>query len=422
MDKGKKDTEIFEEVANIPLVDIHTHLNHRRLKAKDLSEIIIYHYIATELVSSGMPREILDLEDPDERVRRIIPFLKNVKNTSTFWALRRVLSLFNFNEELNEESFHLLQSNFRDFEKNFDGTSFLKEKVKVKKAFLTLQFTDTDLTFDTSFFTGSLRLESLSKDLSQEFLRRLEEMFSLKINNAGDMRDAVAEVFSKFKNHISTITISLNPSEAIITEQKEEYVDEAIRKIGSGGKLSFEEKTAFSSFVVDEFLKLIKDEGIVFQLMLGVERPVIGASPPDYAIVANEPGQLLSLCRLFHKYKQVNFDLISAGRIQTHELDVVAKNYRNIFVSGFWWYSYYPSIMMERTVEKLQMLPMNKWCAFFSDAHVPEWVFGKEQLVKHQLALTLNDLIEKGYLDKGLALESARRLLYENALNIYHLK
>jgi len=422
MEKEKRCIKIFEEIPNIPLIDIHTHLDPVRLKAKDLSEIILYHYIATELASSGTPREILDIEDPDERVRRIIPFLKNVRNTSTFWALRRVFSLFNFNEELTEKSLPLLKDKFMDFEKNFDGIGFLKERVKVEKAFLTLQFTDTGLTFETSFFTGSLRLERLSKELSKESLRTLGDMFSLKVSDARSMRDAVAEVFDKFKERISTITISLNPSETIITDPREELVDEAIGKTESGGRLSLEEKNALISFVVEEFLKLINDGSIVFQLMLGVERPVVGASPPDYAIVANEPSQLLSLCPLFHKYKEVNFDLISASRTQSHELDVIAKNYRNVYVSGFWWYSYYPSIMMERTVEKLQMLPVNKWCAFFSDAQVPEWVFGKAQLVKHQLAHTLNDLVEKDYLDVELALEAARNLLYENALNIYRLK
>ncbi|MEM2945191.1 MAG: hypothetical protein QXI87_02475 [Thermoproteota archaeon] len=420
--KEKKHSRIFEEIPDIPLIDIHTHLNPEVLKAKDLSEIVLYHYIATELVSSGMPREILGLEDPVERVRRTIPFLKNVRNTSTFWALRRVLSLFDFKQELTEKSFPLLLDRFTSFEKNFDGIAFLREKVKVKKAFLTLQFTDTDLDFDTSFFTGSLRLERISKEISKESFRILEDMFSMKNKNVRGMRDTVAEVFDEFKNRVSTITISLNPSEHIVIDPREGLVEDAIRKVEAGGMMTMEEKNALLSFVVNEFLELIKDGKIVFQLMLGVERPVVGASPPDYAIVANEPGQLLSLCQLFHKYKEVNFDLISASRIQTHELDVIAKNYRNVYVSGFWWYSYYPSIMMERTIEKLQMLPVNKWCAFFSDAHVPEWVFGKEQLVRHQLALTLDDLIEKGYLDAELALEAARSLLYENALNIYHLK
>jgi glucuronate isomerase len=422
MEREKRFIKIFEEIPNTPVIDIHTHLNPVRLKAKDLSEIILYHYIATELASSGMPREILDIEDPDERVRRVIPFLKNVRNTSTFWALRRVFSLFDFNEELTEKSFALLKDKFMDFEKNFDGISFLRKRVKVEKAFLTLQFTDTGLTFDTSFFTGSLRLERLSKEFSKESLGMLENLFSLKVNSVRGMREAVGEVFDKFKERISTITISLNPSETIVTDHREELVDEAIRKTETGGRLSLEEKNALLSFVVEEFLKLIKDEGIVFQLMLGVERPVVGASPPDYAIVVNEPSQLLSLCPLFHKYKEVSFDLISASRTQTHELDVIAKNYRNVYVSGFWWYSYYPSIMMERTVEKLQMLPVNKWCAFFSDAQVPEWVFGKAQLVKHQLAITLSDLVEKEYLDLQLALETARSLLYENALEIYRLK
>ncbi|MEM3648770.1 MAG: hypothetical protein QW506_06370 [Thermoproteota archaeon] len=421
MGKEKQYSRIFEEIPNIPLVDIHTHLNPQVLKAKDLSEIVLYHYIATELVSSGMPREILGLEDPVERVRRTIPFLKNVRNTSTFWALRRVLSLFDFKEELTEKSFPLLLDRFTSFEKNFNGITFLRERVKVKKAFLTLQFTDTDLDFDTSFFTGSLRLERISKEISKESFRMLEDMFSTKIKNARGMRDAVTEVFDEFKNRVSTITISLNPSEHIVIDPREGLVEDAIRRVEAEGIMTIEEKNALLSFVVNEFLQLIKDGKIVFQLMLGVERPVVGASPPDYAIVANEPSQLLSLCPLFHKYKEVNFDLISASRMQTHELDVIAKNYRNVYVSGFWWYSYYPSIMMERTIEKLQMLPVNKWCAFFSDAHVPEWVFGKEQLVRHQLALTLDDLIEKGYLDGELALEAARSLLYENALNIYHL-
>ncbi|MCX8183490.1 MAG: hypothetical protein N3F08_03635 [Crenarchaeota archaeon] len=422
MGKEKQYSKIFEEIHNIPLVDIHTHLDPQVLKAKDLSEIVLYHYIATELVSSGMPREILGLEDPVERVRRIIPFLRNVRNTSTFWALRRVLSLFDFREELTEKSFPSLLERFMDFEKNFNGIGFLKERVKVKKAFLTLQFTDTDLNFDNSFFIGSLRLERISKEISKESLRILEDKFSMKVDNARSMRDAVAEVFDKFKNNVSTITISLNPSEHIIINPREGLVEDAIWRVKSGGMMTLEEKNALLSFVVNEFLEMIKDRRIVFQLMLGVERPVIGASPPDYAIVANEPGQLLSLCPLFHKYNEISFDLISASRMQTHELDVIAKNYKNVFVSGFWWYSYYPSIMMERTIEKLQMLPVNKWCAFFSDAHVPEWVFGKEQLVRHQLALTLEDLIEKGYLDAELALEAARSLLYENALNIYHLK
>jgi glucuronate isomerase len=64
---------------------------------------------------------------------------------------------------------------------------------------------------------------------------------------------------------------------------------------------------------------------------------------------------------------------------------------------------------------------MNKWCAFFSDAYVPEWCFGKSQLVKHQLSLTLSSLVEQNYFTEELAIEIARKLLYENAVNIYHL-
>jgi len=412
---------IYEEVSELPLIDIHTHLDPYKLRAGNLSEIVLYHYIATELVTSGMPREILNMNDPDERVEKIIPFLKRIRNTSTFWALNRIFSiLFGFSGELTEDNFKLLKEKFLDFERNFNGILFLKEKVRVKKSFLTLQFTDLNLHFD-SLFTGSLRLEKLSKDLSQESLSNLEELSSIRIDDAEHLREALEWIFEKFENKISSIAISLNPSEAIETS-KRDIISNAIGKVKSGRLLNVDEKNQLTSFVIREFLSLIRDSDIVFQLMLGVERPVAGASPPDYAIVVNDPKQLLSLCSVFYEYSNVKFDVISASRIQTHELNVIAKNYNNVFVSGFWWYSYYPSIINEKTIERLQILPMNKWCAFFSDAYVPEWCFGKSELVKHQLSITLSDLVDQGYFTMDLALEVARRILYENPIEIYCLK
>ncbi|MDW8034725.1 MAG: hypothetical protein RMI79_07355 [Nitrososphaerota archaeon] len=413
--------KIYSKVSEIPLVDIHTHLNPHRLRAENLSEIILYHYIATELVTSGMPCEILNIGDPDERVRRSIPFLKMVRNTSTFWALEKIITkLFGFSGDIVESNFNLLKEKFLEFGRCFDGISFLREKVRVRKSFITLQFTDLNSYLDP-LFTGSLRLEKLSKDFSPDSLNKLEELSSVEINNAEKLREALKWVFEKFEKKISSVAISLNPSETIIIPNKE-YIKNSINKIKSGDPLTNEEKNQLISFTIREFLNLIKDSDIVFQLMLGVERPVIGASPPDYAIVLNDPRQLLSLCPIFHEYRDVKFDIISASRIQTHELNIIAKNYSNVFVSGFWWYSYYPSIISEKTIERLQILPMNKWCAFFSDAYVPEWCFGKSELVKHQLSITLSDLVDQGYFTIDLALEVIKKILYENPIEIYNLK
>ncbi|MEM2276987.1 MAG: hypothetical protein QXO15_09395 [Nitrososphaerota archaeon] len=414
-------SEIYRRISEIPLIDIHTHLNPRRLRAENLSEIILYHYIATELATSGMPREILDISDPDERVRRSIPFLNRIRNTSTFWALEKIIKkLFGFSGDIREDNFNILKEKFLKFEKNFNGVSFLKERVGIKKSFLTLQFTDLDSSFDP-LFTGSFRLEKLSKDFSPDSLNKLEELSSIEINDTEGFREALSWVFEKFESKISSVAISLNPSEIIVIPDKA-ILESAVIKIRSNHPLTNEEKNHLMSFTIREFLNLIKGSDIVFQLMLGVERPIIGASPPDYAIVLNDPKQLLSLCPVFHEYRDTKFDVISASKIQTHELNVIAKNYSNVFVSGFWWYSYYPSIIKEKTIERLQMLPMNKWCAFFSDAYVPEWCFGKSELVKHQLSITLSDLVDQGYFAIDLALEVAKKILYENPIEIYGLK
>jgi len=67
------------------------------------------------------------------------------------------------------------------------------------------------------------------------------------------------------------------------------------------------------------------------------------------------------------------------------------------------------------------MLPRNKVNAFFSDAYVIEWIYGKSCLLKEQLAYVLSDMVEHGYYDKDFALEMAEDLLYRNPTAIYQL-
>ena len=88
--------KIRARIADIPVIDVHTHLNASHLSARGLDDIMLYHMVITELYSAGCPSGRRLSEEPEEaeRIRRIeeaIPYLKHIENTSIYWLFRTIL-------------------------------------------------------------------------------------------------------------------------------------------------------------------------------------------------------------------------------------------------------------------------------------------------------------------------------------------
>jgi len=54
--------------------------------------VLFYHYVVIELRSAGMPEEKLFRLKGEERLREALPYFNRIRNTSTFWCLRQILS------------------------------------------------------------------------------------------------------------------------------------------------------------------------------------------------------------------------------------------------------------------------------------------------------------------------------------------
>lgn len=412
--------ELRERLRDIPIVDIHTHINPEKPYADRPETIILYHYIMTELATAGLPRDFLEKADMTE----VLKNLKLIRNTSTYWCLLKILNdLYGLSEEkLKPENWDEVKETI-EFNSKSRGwvDRLLREKIKVKKVFLTLDYASQIPSYDPSIFVGGLRVDPLISRLTKEGIDKLGKTTGIQIYTVNDLDESLNRLFKQFGSHIKAVTVSLQPEDEFKLINVEE-VSESLKRIIEGFPLRLKHFRSLSSYIVHRIVNLCREYNVVFQIMLGVRRPVPGASPPDYAIVAFNPNALTNYCKvLFSRFKDVKFDLILANRIQSHEIAVIAKNYPNVYFSGFWWYSFYPYIMREGILERIQMLPRNKVNAFFSDAYVIEWIYGKVCLLKEQLAYALADMVTHGYYDKSLALELAEDLLYRNPIATYQL-
>lgn len=415
--------EIYRSIEKLEVFDIHNHLNPQALSLSNYEDVVFYHYIKTELASAGMSYKYLEEFKGIEKLKIALPYMKYLRNTSTFWSLIKILNdLYGFeDEEINEKNWKKI-IDLLESKKNNEtwAKNILKNKAYVKKSLLTLNPLEKIPDYDKELFKGGLRMDPIIPNLNKQSLNYLEKITNIDVRKTTDLIEMLSRLIKIFSEHIIAITVNIQPDDDFLKLQvNEKEISPYILTLKEIGTLDINGRRILSSFILNQLLELCKEYDLVTQFMLGVKRPVPGASPPDYAITIFNSQQLMDLAILFAKYPEVNFDVFIADSLLNHPITVIAKNYPNVFLSGYWWYSMYPEIIKSYLKIRLQMLPYNKIGGFFSDAYVADWVYGKAILAKKQIAYVLSEMINEKYISKDLAIDIAKALLYENAEKIY---
>lgn len=418
-------SSISDSITDVPVIDVHNHLNPRSLSPRGFGDIIFYHYIVTELRSAGLSISAEDVKDAGE-LRKIMPYMRRIRNTATYWGLIRILrDLYGLDIwEINE-------GNVDDVVKVIDAVKgnedrairVIRDYSKVRKSILTLNPLEPPPSYDKSLFTGALRLDPLIPDVNAQSLRRLGELTKVELRNIKDVDEALRRVFEGFRGHAVAVTLNLQPDDLFFAlKPSQSHASPYFETLMSRGVVNPEGRDVLAAYILRRVLEISREMDLVVQVMLGAKRPVPGASPPDYAITFFNPTQLLQLTLIFAEYIDVKFDIIITDPLLNHASVVIAKNYPNVYLNGYWWYSMYPEVISSYLKLRLQALPYTKIGGFFSDAYVADWVYGKVTLIKHVLSSTLEEMVRQGYIRQDLAVEIANALFYRNPSELYGVK
>src|SRR3954470_4199848 len=81
--------ELFEEIARWPIFDPHSHIDALRPAARNLDEVLGYHYYTELAHSAGMPAAMVAAElEPRARTRNLAGYLERIDNTVQYaWLL-----------------------------------------------------------------------------------------------------------------------------------------------------------------------------------------------------------------------------------------------------------------------------------------------------------------------------------------------
>src|SRR5712692_10241472 len=92
--------DLEQALAEVPVLDIHTHLVGGKLAARGLHDILLYHMVISDLYAAGCPTGARltqypgwpTLPESHERIQEALPFLPSIQNTSSFWGVRIILA------------------------------------------------------------------------------------------------------------------------------------------------------------------------------------------------------------------------------------------------------------------------------------------------------------------------------------------
>jgi len=182
--------------------------------------------------------------------------------------------------------------------------------------------------------------------------------------------------------HIST--------DIIYTEYTKDEIQEAIN---SRETANAHEQSVYASTILNTFLNELQERETktAFQFSLGAE-PL-----PFESGTWLRQQTIKDISVLLNRYPHVHFMCFNASNHANQSLCTLIREYQNFSIAGFWWHSFFPSIMKSHINERLDMVPLNRQCGFFTDAYSIDWVYGKSKLLMELHASIFAEKVEQNY-------------------------
>lgn len=422
-------------IAETPKIDPHTHIPCDQRSAPDLASLMSYHWVKTELSAVGMPATDFDPALPgEERVRRAIPYLSKIRNTAMSWCLFRIFrDLFDFHDPVVTSDNYLMLVD-RVLASGRDAswpTTILKKKCNIEKFVTSLGNRSSDpskVDRDAFFMLDAhyLMCPGVATDLTPFFVGRttreayyevLVELFGDHVAKVNRLETAIHDWLDRVVTDRTRFSNTFLPIEQRFVEPDSSTVQAVLDRAAPGAELSDEDIDTLVRFVSWKVLEWHHQTRKAFQIAVGAEYFICdGKSIPRY-----QQTWTTDMCRVFHRFSNARFDIMAASDLHVHETAVVARQFPNVYVSGYWWHNFFP-ITIERIVAlRLQVAPMVKIGGFLCDAYYAEWTYGKLQVVKKGMSRAIAGMVESGLLEEDEVPAILNAVLHDSPRDLYDL-
>ena len=435
--------DLEEALAEVPMLDIHTHLVGGRLGARGLHDLLLYHMVVSDLYAAGCPNGARLTQFPNwptdkeahARIREAIPHLVHIQNTSSFWGLQILLrDLYGWSAPLTAENWLRIDSIVRERANARAWHHLILDRLRIRRT--GTEIARRGVGEDDDRLQYALEWGFFTRCQWGEFdtaLYELERCWGKKPESpspiGGEVRPPTERTIRTLDDVHAAIShyVGAIPYDKLLATATHLSTDIDYRLVTDGemeaaltrrAQAGTAERDTYAAYVHERFLTALEEHGdkIVFQFSFGAEPlPFETGSRLNQRTIAQ-------LAEMIGRHPKLRFQCFLANRHANQSLCTLARELPNFSLAGYWWHNFFPDVIRQIIGERLDMLPANKQIGFFSDAYCVEWTYAKAIIVRKQLARVLAEKIEQGQFSFDEALGMARAILFDAPQSLLRMK
>ncbi|MBE9519063.1 MAG: amidohydrolase family protein, partial [Bacteroidetes bacterium] len=269
--------------------------------------------------------------------------------------------------------------------------------------------------FDTLFYRHVERFDNFIQVSSKTELLELGSDYGINVRSLDDYINALRKAFEAGVEYQMVAVKTALAYQRILrfnntSTQRAQTIFDAL--FGEE-HINADEIKAFQDFMMHRVLDLAKEFDLPVQIHTGLQ----AGNGND--ITNSNPTHLINL---FMEYPEVNFCIFHSSYPYGGELSVLAKNFPNVFIDMCWTPVISPAYSIRYLDEWLETVPANKIMVFGGDYSVVELVYAHSVFARRIVAKVLIEKVKTAYFSEEEAINIARKLLRENAMEIFKLK
>jgi len=431
--------DLGNALAAIPMLDVHTHLAGGHLGARGLHDIVLYHMVVSELYAAGCPSgERLsqfpawpDREECHRRLAEAVPYLGHITNTSGWWGARIILSeLYGWHEPITAGNWRRLDGLIRERADDPAWHREILERARIERTCAEhcrrgdgrdddqLQYS---VEWGMFMRTQWGEYDTALYDLERTWAGKVEDgpcMIGAKRPEVGRSIRTLADVHAAMEHYLTGLPYDqiLSMATGISTDinlrlPSDAEMSHALTRRSIAGVA---ERDIYAAYIGELLLAGLEREGkrIVFQFSVGAE-PL-----PHETMSRVSQDTLAQIAQLIHRHPGLRFQGFVASRHAHQSFCTMARELPNFSLAGYWWHNFFPGAIRQIMDERLDMVPANKQCGFFSDAYCVEWAYAKARIVRTQMAEVYAGKVAQGQYSREDALAIARQVLYQTPQSV----
>lgn len=416
---------LHEHIFEIQIIDTHEHIPDEAAAIKRKKSLFSFfeHYVSSDLVSAGMPRESLETmrdETNDlslaDRWDLMAPYWPYARTTGYGRAFTGYMhDLFGI-VDINEDSYQELSARIASAQRPGWHREVLRDRARIDKAIVTT-WPGEPVRSDRGLLLSSPIFDHYATVSTRAELQALEKEAGQSIQTLPQLMQAQeAAVDRMARDGAVAVKIFLAYQRPLLFERVEQAQAGRVFDriwLSQARDLKFEDVKPLQDFMTRRLVGLAAERGLPIQIHTGMQE-----GNGNHLTNANPT----LLTDLFLDFPDARFDVFHAGYPYWRETGVLAKYFANVYADLAWLHAISPRAAATILDEWLEIIPSNKILGVGGDSNYVEGAYGHTQTARRVTCDVLATKVETGGLSIDEAQWLATRILRENAIAALRLK